>query len=155
MKNIHYKSASAGSGKTHFLTQQLAKDIADGTARPENVILTTFTKLAAAEFKEKAKAVLYKNGKYDEAERLSQAMIGTVHSVANIFVQKYWYLLGISPELKVLEDDAESIYISKSLADLPSTEDINFFNSLIYEFEIKSGDNKPDYSYWKDPLKNC
>ena len=153
MKNIHYKSASAGSGKTHFLTEQLAKDIADGTAKPENVILTTFTKLAAAEFKEKAKAVLYKNGKYDEAERLSQAMIGTVHSVANIFVQKYWYLLGISPELKVLDDDAESIYISKSLADLPSTEDINFFNSLIYEFEIKSGDNKPDYSYWKDPLK--
>ena len=153
MKNIHYKSASAGSGKTHFLTEQLAKDIADGTARPENVILTTFTKLAAAEFKEKAKAVLYKNGKYDEAERLSQAMIGTVHSVANIFVQKYWYLLGISPELKVLDDDAESIYISKSLADLPSTEDINFFNSLIYEFEIKSGQNKPDYSYWKDPLK--
>ena len=153
MKNIHYKSASAGSGKTHFLTEQLAKDIADGTARPENVILTTFTKLAAAEFKEKAKAVLYKNGKYDEAERLSQAMIGTVHSVANIFVQKYWYLLGISPELKVLDDDAESIYINKSLADLPSTEDINFFNSLIYEFGITAGHNKPDYDYWKEPLK--
>lgn len=156
MKNIHYKSASAGSGKTHFLTEQLAKDIADGTARPENVILTTFTKLAAAEFKEKAKAVLYKHGKYDEAERLSQAMIGTVHSVANIFVQKYWYLLDISPELKVLDEDAEKNYISESLESLPSEDDLSFFNWMIDEFDIKKQvGNKSitDDFFWIEPLK--
>ena len=54
MKNIKYISASAGSGKTYRLTQELTNAIKSGAVEPENVILTTFTKAAASEFKEKA-----------------------------------------------------------------------------------------------------
>ena len=111
MERVTYISAGAGSGKTYTLTHLLAEHIAgrrkDKEGKwvpceqvdPEKVILTTYTKKAAAEFREKAKSVLYEEGKNDTvfheaAGRLDQACIGTVHSVANSFVQKYWYFLG-------------------------------------------------------------
>ena len=80
MKNIKYISASAGSGKTYRLTEELTKAIQSNAVQPENVILTTFTKAAAAEFKEKAKAMLYEHGMVEAADRLDQALIGTIHS---------------------------------------------------------------------------
>ena len=52
MKNVKYISASAGSGKTYSLTKALTEAIQQGKVEPENVILTTFTKAAASEFKE-------------------------------------------------------------------------------------------------------
>ena len=58
MKNITYISASAGSAKTYELTERLKKAILGGECKPEEVILTTFTKAAASEFKAKAKAKL-------------------------------------------------------------------------------------------------
>ena len=115
MERVTYISAGAGSGKTYTLTHLLAEHIAgmrknkDGKwepceqVEPEKVILTTYTKKAAAEFREKAKSVLYEEGRknpmlYEAAARLEQASIGTVHAVANSFVQKYWYYLGLSPQ---------------------------------------------------------
>ena len=68
MKNITYISASAGSGKTYELTERLKKVILEGKAKPEEVILTTFTKASASEFKEKAKAKFYEVGKVKEAK---------------------------------------------------------------------------------------
>ena len=44
MKNITYISASAGSGKTYELTERLKAAILEGKCKPEEVILTTFTK---------------------------------------------------------------------------------------------------------------
>lgn len=87
MKNVTYISAGAGSGKTYTLTTKLAELVAKDKndpehVEPEQVILTTFTVKAANEFKEKAKAELYKIGKYDEASRLDHALMGTIDSVA-------------------------------------------------------------------------
>ena len=58
MKNVRYYNAGAGSGKTYKLTHMLADRIREGL-NPAEVILTTFTKAAAADFKERASAVLY------------------------------------------------------------------------------------------------
>ena len=44
MKNVTYISAGAGSGKTYTLTHRLADMIRRGEVRPNEVILTTFTK---------------------------------------------------------------------------------------------------------------
>ena len=83
MERVTYISAGAGSGKTYKLTHLLAEHIANGDVEPEKVILTTYTKKAAAEFREKAKSVLYEEGRknptlYEAAARLEQASIGTV-----------------------------------------------------------------------------
>ena len=57
MKNVTYINAGAGSGKTYTLTSKLAEKLSDRSAgvTPSQVILTTFTELAAAEFREKAR----------------------------------------------------------------------------------------------------
>lgn len=158
MKNITYISASAGSGKTYELTERLKKVILEGKAKPEEVILTTFTKATASEFKEKAKAKFYEVGKVKEANRLDQALIGTVDSVANVFVNKYWYLLGISPKQNVISQEDEEIYVSESLSSLPTDEQTKFFNSFTETFKIpeEHEDGKKygiDYGFWKKDLK--
>jgi len=82
MKNIHYISAGAGSGKTYTLTETLVNLVKDNKCSPSEVILTTFTELAAAEFRQKAYDALVKAKRYDDAAALDSASIGTVHSVA-------------------------------------------------------------------------
>lgn len=158
MKNITYISASAGSGKTYELTERLKNVILNNKCKPEEVILTTFTVAAAAEFKEKAKAKFYAVGKTKEANRLDQALIGTVDSVANVFVNRYWYLLGLSPKQKVISTDEEQVYISESLSSIPTPAQNEFFSKFAETFRIpeKHEDNKKygiNYNYWKDDLK--
>lgn len=177
MERVTYISAGAGSGKTYTLTHLLAEHIAgmrknkDGKwepceqVDPEKVILTTYTKKAAAEFREKAKSVLYEEGRnnpmlYEAAARLEQASIGTVHAVANSFVQKYWYYLGLSPQQKVIAEEDVNFYISQSLAELPTEDEIKFLNQFRYQFSIEKlrvpGDpskgSYADYGFWKDLL---
>ena len=165
MERVTYISAGAGSGKTYKLTHLLANHIANGDVEPEKVILTTYTKKAAAEFREKAKSVLYEEGRnnpmlYEAAARLEQACIGTVHAVANSFVQKYWYYLGLSPQQKVIAEEDVNFYISQSLAELPTEDEIKFLNHFRYQFSIEKlrvpGDpskgSYADYGYWKDLL---
>ena len=165
MERVTYISAGAGSGKTYKLTHLLAEHIANGDVEPEKVILTTYTKKAAAEFREKAKSVLYEEGRknptlYEAAARLEQASIGTVHSVANSFVQKYWYYLGLSPQQKVIAEEDVNFYISQSLAELPTENEIKFMNKFRNQFSIEKlrdpGNpgmgSYPDYGFWKDLL---
>lgn len=165
MERVTYISAGAGSGKTYTLTHLLANHIANGDVEPEKVILTTYTKKAAAEFREKAKSVLYEEGRtnpmlYEAAARLEQASIGTVHAVANSFVQKYWYYLGLSPQQKVIAEEDVNFYISQSLAELPTEEEIKFLNKFCYQFSIEklrdpgnpAMGSYADYGFWKDLL---
>ena len=42
-------SAGAGSGKTYRITTDVAKMVAKGELKPDQVIMTTFTKAAAQE----------------------------------------------------------------------------------------------------------
>ena len=130
MKNVTYINASAGSGKTYKLTHQLAELVSEGKVKPEQVIMTTFTVKAATEMKEKAKQVLYEKGCFDEATRLDQALIGTIHSVANALIKKYWFFLGLSPDMGVMADEDTEFYISQSLSDLPTQEELKLLNTF-------------------------
>lgn len=159
MKNVTYISAGAGSGKTYTLTTKLAelvsKDKTDPEhVEPEQVILTTFTVKAANEFKEKAKAELYKIGKYDEASRLDSALMGTIDSVASSLIQKYWYAIGMSPKQGVMDDSAKATYINQSIANIPSDDDLHFFARFRKAFNITDNDAHPDENFWKSHLKD-
>ena len=157
MKNITYISASAGSGKTYAITTKLCDIIREGRAEPEQAILTTFTKAAAAELKEKAKAKLCENGLYEQAERLEQAMIGTAHSVAESFIKKYWHILGLSPELNVMTDEDVKFYRNQSLYTVPTGNELSFLHDFAEEFGFKHkfGSDKHgiNYDFWKEHLE--
>ena len=154
MKNVTYISAGAGSGKTYTLTTKLANLIANNEVEPEQVILTTFTVKAANEFKEKAKAELYKIGRYDEASRLDNALMGTIDSVATNLIQKYWYAIGMSPKQGVMDDSAKESYINQSIANIPTDDDLHFFAEFRKVFTIVDRDSHPDDNFWKDHLKD-
>ena len=159
MKNVTYINAGAGSGKTTELTKILAKELCkkDGRIKPSEVILTTFTKLAASEFRQKAREVLYEKIKNepdndtkkqlsDIANQMDAATIGDVHSVSLSFIQKYWYLAGISPDAKVMSEDDMQIYISQSLGNYVTDTDLAFFTEYCNYFDI-------DYPlFWQDEL---
>ena len=153
MKNIKYISASAGSGKTFTLTETLAEAIRSKKVEPENVILTTYTRAAAAEFKEKAKAKLYEQGLVFEADRLDQALIGTIHSVAENLIQKYWYVLGLSPKINPIEEGDLDFFRNQSLVALLTENEISFFNDFALKYNIKkSKSSKINFDFWKDDL---
>ena len=154
MKNIQYINAGAGSGKTTKLTQILSEELGkeNATIRPSEVILTTFTELAASEFREKSRQQLFKDGHPDIAAELDSATIGTVHSVALSFIQRYWYLIGVSPDMKVMSEDDLQVYISESLGNYVSDSYLQFFNDYRVYFDIKDTQGKADFDFWKDNL---
>ena len=168
MNHVTYISAGAGSGKTYTLTSILADLIVKEKATPDQFILTTFTEAAASEFREKAKAKIYEHTEYakyaEAAERLDQSMIGTVDSIANKFVQKYWYLLGVSPDQKLIDDEQKKIFISQVLQSVTSIKDEpgnsseeSFFVEFCREFNIgySYGGEKfgLNYDFWKDDVR--
>lgn len=159
MKNVTYINAGAGSGKTHRLTETLTKLIKEGKVKPEQVILTTFTTKAANEFKEKAKAFLFDEGLYEEAVQLDDAMIGTVHSVCQRMIGKYWFHLGLSPRMGVMAEEDTAYYISHSLAELPTDAELKLLHDFARYFDIRETDGGKtkstiDYNFWQAHLES-
>lgn len=157
MKNVTYINASAGSGKTYTLTHKLAELIKSGLVRPDQVIMTTFTVKAANEMKEEAKKVLYENGLFEASTQLDHAMIGTIHSVANSLIKKYWFFLGLSPDMGVMAEEDTQFYISQSLSELPTHEELNqlhaFCESVGIQYGYFSGKNGLNYDFWKSDIE--
>ena len=148
MKNVTYINAGAGSGKTTELTKILAEKL-QKEVKPSEVILTTFTEMAAAEFRERARQKLYQSDQADIANQLDAATIGTVHSVAFSFIKKYWYLIGVSPDMKVMSEEDLQVYISQSLGDYVSEPDLQFFRQYCEFFNLRGSDNTSvDYNFW-------
>lgn len=157
MKNTTFVSAGAGSGKTYRLTQQIAQMITEGTCRSEEIILTTYTEAAAKELREKVRSTLYSKGLYEAAMNIDNAAIGTIHSIAYQFVSRYWYLLGISANVSIMDTEGSKFRISQSLASLPTEEDLKLFENISTSFNVTKRENnttKTDSDFWKEELKN-
>ena len=110
-------SASAGSGKTYRLSEVLAERIRDGRARPEAVVATTFTRKAAGELQERVRVRLITEGRPVDASRLAAARIGTVNAVCGQLVETFSFELGISPELRVLDESLAEAALKRALSE--------------------------------------
>lgn len=151
-----YISAGAGSGKTYRITTHVAGLIKKGQLKPDQVIMTTYTKAAAQELREKSKKELAKIGLNAEAQQMEHALIGTVHSVANTFITKYWYLLGIMPDAAAMEEHEQEMFRDHSLRGLLNKEGRQFLFEYAenYQVQYKLEDHKSgiNYEFWKDDL---
>ena len=155
MKNTTFVSAGAGSGKTYRLTQDIAQTIIDGKCQAEQIILTTFTEAAAKELREKVRSTLYSKGLYEAAMNIDNAAIGTIHSIAYQFVSRYWYLLGISANVSIMDTEGSKFCISQSLASLPTEEDLWLFDTMCRSFNLTVPlTSQLDFGFWKRELKN-
>ena len=155
MKNTTFVSAGAGSGKTYRLTQDIAQMIIDGKCQAEQIILTTFTEAAAKELREKVRSTLYSKGLYEAAMNIDNAAIGTIHSIAYQFVSRYWYLLGISANVSIMDTEGSKFCISQSLASLPTETDLWLFDTMCRSFNLTVPlTSQLDFGFWKRELKN-
>lgn len=118
--SVRIITASAGSGKTQRLIQELEDAVAARRARPDGIMAATFTKHAAAELLERARARLLADGRSREAQQLLAARIGTVHAVCGALVEEFAFELGVSPAVRVLDDAAAELELRRALSGVVS-----------------------------------
>lgn len=158
MRNVTYINAGAGSGKTYTLTRILAEKLSadEGALNPSQVILTTFTELAATEFREKARQQILEKEIVDVAAQMDSAVIGTVHSVALTFIKKFWYLLEYGAEIQTISERDADFYMSQSLSrvvnDKANRVHMQNFRRFRDNFNIVDSYGHPDYLFWKEYL---
>lgn len=108
--------AGAGSGKTYSIQHQLGDWIASGKVRPERVVAVTYTEAAATELRERISARLLEMGRVEDALRLAQAYISTIHGFGLRVLTEFAFEAGASPRPRLLNDDEESALIRRALA---------------------------------------
>ena len=102
-------SAGAGSGKTRVLSERVLRILKEGTHINELLVLT-FTNLAASEMKERIRKNIKKNPELiNELDMLDSSYITTFDSYALSLVKKYHYLLNISPNVKITDSSLISV----------------------------------------------
>ncbi len=109
-------TAGAGSGKTHTIQEQLGTWVADGIVAPERILAVTYTEAAAAELRERISAGLLRKGLIEEALRLSQAYISTIHALGLRILTEFAFEAGSSPRPRLLTDDEQNALIRRALA---------------------------------------
>ncbi len=119
---IRIVTASAGSGKTYRLTSILDEEIGAGRVKPERLIAVTFTRQAAAELVERARGKLLASKRGLDAHRLLAARIGTVNAVCGALVTDFAFELGLSPALRVLDEDAAELEFSRAVGRVVTSE---------------------------------
>lgn len=134
MGKIEIISASAGSGKTTRIAHVLRERIVERGVRPEAVLATTFTNKAADELKERVRTELFRAGQVEAALRLEGARIGTVNAVCGRLVADYALELGLSPELRVLDEDQSRNTLREVLSRVLTVGEIDRFTDLQRRF---------------------
>lgn len=144
MKNIHLQNASAGSGKTYTLAEDVMNKVLAGV-EPEQLIVTTFTKKAAAELRERLRRQLINGEKIQEAHRVKDGHIGTVNSVSARIMKEYAIDSGASPALDVLPEEDEARIFRVAISEAIST------HSVKIEEIVERCDRTEEYSMFGDP----
>jgi len=116
--------AGAGAGKTTELTQRvlkLAQDFHQKHQRYPHFVVTTFTRKATQELKERLMKEAIKRedpGLVAFLKRPSQLHISTIHGILSLFLAKFGSIMGLSPKLIVVSDSRERFQIKKQIREL-------------------------------------
>lgn len=124
MNNITFIRAGAGSGKTHHVTALIERELREQRLAPAGLVATTFTNKAAAELRERVQARLYEVGMAGEAERMGEALVGTVHSIAARLLERFAFEAGISPRLEVIAEDVAARMLAQAVDAVSMLEEV-------------------------------
>ncbi len=141
-------SAGAGSGKTYRLTQEMVALLKSGV-RASGIIATTFTTKAAAELQERVRVKLLQEGLMDEANDLTNALIGTVHGLGVKLLKRFAFEAGVSPQVDIIADEDQQILFNKSLATVLTQERIQHME----HYSNRLGLNKRERYDWRFEVK--
>ncbi|MCB0548809.1 MAG: UvrD-helicase domain-containing protein [Phaeodactylibacter sp.] len=146
--NLRIISAGAGSGKTYRLTSEMVALLRDGV-RASGIIATTFTKKAAAELQERVRVRLLEEGLSEQADQLTNALIGTVHGLGVKLLQRFAFEAGVSPEVDIIADEDQQVLFNLSLATVLTSERVEKMEYL----SDRLGLNKRERYDWRREVK--
>ena len=86
-----------------------------GGVRASGIIATTFTKKAAAELQERVRVKLLQEQLSEQADQLTNAMIGTVHSLGVQLLKRFAFEAGVSPQVSIIADEDHQLLFNQSL----------------------------------------
>ena len=127
-------TASAGTGKTWRLENEVREAITSGDVSPERILAVTFTRDAARQLMERARARLFQVGMRQEAQRLLNAPIGTVHGVFGGLLADFALEAGRSPKAQVVPDGANGA-LFRIAADVAIATHAPVLNRLAQHFD--------------------
>ena len=109
--------ASAGTGKTHRLVEEVVAQVVGGLP-PHLIVATTFTKKAAAELAGRIRAKLIEAGRPELAAAMLSARIGTVNSVCGSLISEFAFDLGRSPVAEVIAEDRQGAVFHRAVGNV-------------------------------------
>lgn len=134
-QSLNIISASAGSGKTHTLTETLLRKISSGELSATELIAVTFTEAGASELKGRIRAALLSAGLYQAAQQVESAYISTIHAFGNRLLKELAFDLGIPLSTRMLNEDEQTQLIRASMIDsdalIQMTENLDEFGYKI------------------------
>ena len=140
--SIEFTSASAGSGKTYRLVEIVSEAILDGSARPEGIVATTFTVAAANELRERLSAKFYEKERHTDAVLLRSGMVGTVHGICLDLLSRFSLQAGLSPEVKILDDNQSKELLSRAFDAILTRDD----EQQLYQLSTRLSQDDPQSS---------
>ncbi len=113
-------SASAGSGKTFVMVERLIRLIVEKKTSVSNVLCVTYTEAAATEMKEKIKRAIAKKisegvDLTEELLLIDNADISTIHAFCSKLIRRYFFIAGLSPDFKIVEEAKAEALKNESL----------------------------------------
>lgn len=151
--------ASAGSGKTTVLVERVLRLLAeDSSLNIDDFLLMTFTKDAAKNMRVKIQQALAnsKNQQLQQqAERVAMADISTIHAFCQEVIRRYYYVIDLDPQYRLMSDETESVLLQNQawddvreqeyIADEAEKDaDKRYFDRLVANF---AGDRSDDQLY--------
>ncbi len=129
--------AGAGAGKTYNLTREVVKlalDFHQQTGQWPRTVLTTFTRKATQELKERM--LLYCLQERPEAVEFVQSTsylnITTMHGLLNNFLSRFGYGVGLPNQLKIVDAQQANFWrkqiLRKMIANYKDSESLQIFN---------------------------
>ena len=116
-----FVAAGAGSGKTTTLTSRVVWALTPGSGengKPylesiDELLVITFTRAAANEIKERIRTALRSAGLEQEALKVDNAWISTIHGMCSRLLKRHAFSIGIDPEFSFLTE-SEARYMLDS-----------------------------------------
>ena len=132
--------AGAGSGKTYRIKEQLADWVVSGDVSPDRIAAVTFTETAASELRDRIRIELMARNQLEDALRLDQSFIATIHGFGNRLLVEYAFEAQCSPDTRLLEEDEEGMLLRKAIAKIDRIESISRkLQAFGYRYDWASG----------------
>lgn len=128
-------TAGAGSGKTYTISRKVQEYISDGGTLNE-VILTTFTKKAAKELRERIKKDLIARGFISEAQKTDSAWIGTVHAIGKKMIDLFTFEARYAPNQEVIPEEDENFLFAQATSEILVPAEYKMMNDLAEKFNV-------------------